>query len=113
MRDLQKGLNAEVLSGEAHLDALVGDYLIAAMHVDNFLDYLAKDQLIVTPGDTHYFRFVAPSSGWYTMRTESVGGGVLDTQGYLLSSTGLTLQVDDDLLSPFQLPNAFPYESPG
>ena len=51
MRDLQKGLNAEVLSGEAHLDALVGDYLIAAMHVDNFLDYLAKDQLIVTPGD--------------------------------------------------------------
>ena len=51
MRDLQKGLNAEVLSGEAHLDALVGDYLIAAMHVDNFLGYLAKDQLIVTPGD--------------------------------------------------------------
>lgn len=55
---------------------------------------------LLRPRDTHYFRFVAPSSGWYTMRTESVGGGVLDTQGYLLSSTGLTLQVDDDLLFP-------------
>ena len=51
MRDVKKGLNAQVLFGENRLDALVGDYLIAAMHVDNFLGYLAKDQLIVTPGD--------------------------------------------------------------
>lgn len=51
MRDVLKGLNAEVLFGENNLDALVGEYLIAAMHVDNFLTYLAKDQLIVSPGD--------------------------------------------------------------
>lgn len=50
--------------------------------------------------DTHYFRFVAPVSGWYTMRTESVGGSVLDTQGYLLNEAGLTMQADDDLLFP-------------
>ena len=51
MRDVLKGLDAEVLFGERNLDALVGEYLIAAMHVDNFLPYLAKDQLIVSPGD--------------------------------------------------------------
>jgi phosphate acetyltransferase len=49
MRDVKKGLNAEVLFGENRLDALVGDYLIAAMHVDNVLGYIAKDQLLVTP----------------------------------------------------------------
>mgnify|MGYP002616788149 FL=1 len=51
MRDVKKGLNAQVLFGENRLDALVGDYLIAAMHVDNVLGYIAKDQLLVTPGD--------------------------------------------------------------
>ncbi|MBO4300366.1 MAG: phosphate acetyltransferase, partial [Desulfovibrio sp.] len=51
MADVKKGLNAEVLFGANRLDALVGDYLIAAMHVDNVLDYIAKDQLLVTPGD--------------------------------------------------------------
>lgn len=51
MADVKKGLDAEVLFGEKRLDALVGDYLIAAMHVDNVLNYIAKDQLIVTPGD--------------------------------------------------------------
>lgn len=51
MADVKKGLDAEVLFGEQRLDALVGDYLIGAMHVDNILGYIAKDQLIVTPGD--------------------------------------------------------------
>ena len=51
MADVQKGLNAKVLFGEKRLDALVGDYLIAAMHVDNILGYIDKDQLLVTPGD--------------------------------------------------------------
>lgn len=51
MKDVKKGLDAEVLFGENRLDALVGDYLVAAMHVDNFLKYVEKDQLIITPGD--------------------------------------------------------------
>ncbi|ATD82282.1 MULTISPECIES: phosphate acetyltransferase [Desulfovibrio] len=51
MGDVKKGLDAEVLFGEDRLDALVDDYLIAAMHVNNVLHYIAKDQLIVTPGD--------------------------------------------------------------
>ena len=51
MADVKKGLNAEILYGANRMDALVGDYLIAAMHVDNVLDYIAKDQLLITPGD--------------------------------------------------------------
>lgn len=51
MNDVKKGLQAEVLFGSSHLDKLVGDYLVAAMHVDNFLNYIEKDQLIITPGD--------------------------------------------------------------
>lgn len=51
MNDVKKGLEAEVLFGSNHLDKLVGDYLVAAMHVDNFLNYIEKDQLIITPGD--------------------------------------------------------------
>ena len=51
MNDVKKGLDAEVLFGANRMDALVGDYLVAAMHIDKFLDYIEKDQLIITPGD--------------------------------------------------------------
>ncbi len=51
MNDVKKGLDAEVLFGGNRMDALVGDYLVAAMHIDNFLNYIEKDQLIITPGD--------------------------------------------------------------
>lgn len=51
MGDVAKWLNAEVLYGSNRLEALVGDYLIAAMQVHNFLDYVTQDNLIITPGD--------------------------------------------------------------
>lgn len=51
MRDVCKGLDAKVLFGEKRLDSTVGDYLVAAMHVDNFLNHVEKDQLVITPGD--------------------------------------------------------------
>lgn len=51
MRDVLKALNGKIIFGENRMDTLVGDYLVAAMYVDNFLHYLAKDQLIITPGD--------------------------------------------------------------
>ena len=51
MYDVKKSLGAEVLYGENRLDTMVGSYLIAAMHIDNFLKYVEKDQLIITPGD--------------------------------------------------------------
>ncbi len=51
MADVAKWLNAKVLYGSHRMDALVGDYLIAAMQVRNFLDYICDDHLIITPGD--------------------------------------------------------------
>ncbi len=51
MADVAKWLNAKVLYGSHRMDALVGDYLIAAMQVHNFLDYICDDNLIITPGD--------------------------------------------------------------
>jgi phosphate acetyltransferase len=49
--DIKNWLDAEVLHGEQRQDALVTDYLIAAMQVGNFLNYLQQGCLIITPGD--------------------------------------------------------------
>ena len=49
--EVQKWMNADVLFGKEGLNNLVHDYLIAAMQVGNFMNYLAQDLLIVTPGD--------------------------------------------------------------
>ena len=51
MGDVARWLDAEVLYGQNRMDTLVGDYLIAAMQVHNFLDYVHQDHLIITPGD--------------------------------------------------------------
>lgn len=51
MNDVQKGMDAKIIFGANNMDAVVANYITAAMHVDNFLNYVAKDQLIVTPGD--------------------------------------------------------------
>ncbi|MDR2573865.1 MAG: phosphate acetyltransferase [Desulfovibrio sp.] len=51
MQDVQRLVGGEVLFGHNRLDALVGDYLVAAMHVDHVLQYIAKDQLMIFPGD--------------------------------------------------------------
>lgn len=51
MADVKKGLNAEVLFGSSRLDTMVGEYLVAAMHADHFINYIEKDQLIISPGD--------------------------------------------------------------
>ncbi len=51
MTDVKKWLNATVLYGHGRLDTMVDDYLIAAMQVGNFLDYVNPGSLIITPGD--------------------------------------------------------------
>lgn len=52
MRDVAKNLGAEVLYCEQNLiDFHVDDYLVAAMHLGNFLNFIKEGHLIVTPGD--------------------------------------------------------------
>lgn len=49
--DVAKWLDAEVIHGADLLDTQIEDYMVAAMQVGNFLDYLSKGSLVITPGD--------------------------------------------------------------
>lgn len=77
MNDVRKGLDAAILFGERRMETPVGDYLVAAMHVDNFLRYIAKDQLIITPGDRTDILLAAIAS--------RLSSGMPDIAGVLLT----------------------------
>jgi len=49
--DVKRWLGAEVLYGKSHMLNLVGSYLVAAMQISNFLEYIREGSLIITPGD--------------------------------------------------------------
>ena len=51
MREIQAGLAGKLLFGEAGLGGQVDNYIIGAMQVPQFLNYLKDNVLIVTPGD--------------------------------------------------------------
>ncbi|GAB7024476.1 phosphate acetyltransferase [Salidesulfovibrio brasiliensis] len=51
INDVSSWLDAKVLYGHGRLDTLVDNYLIAAMHIGNFLNYIDEGSLIITPGD--------------------------------------------------------------
>ena len=48
---VKKWLNASVMHGAKGMSALVDSYLIAAMRVENFLEYVTPGCLVITPGD--------------------------------------------------------------
>jgi phosphate acetyltransferase len=49
--DVKRWLGAEVLYGKPSMLNLVDNYLVAAMQISNFLDYIKDGSLIITPGD--------------------------------------------------------------
>ncbi|TDN35776.1 phosphate acetyltransferase [Hymenobacter sp. UV11] len=51
MREIQAELGGQLLFGESGLGNQVDNYVIGAMQVPNFLNYLKENVLIVTPGD--------------------------------------------------------------
>ncbi|QIX62312.1 phosphate acetyltransferase [Hymenobacter sp. BT18] len=51
MREIHAGLGSKLLFGEAGLGNQVDNYVIGAMQVPNFLNYLKENVLIVTPAD--------------------------------------------------------------
>ncbi len=51
MKDVHKWLGGEIISGEEFMEVQVDDYLVAAMQVNNFLEYVTRNCLVVTPGD--------------------------------------------------------------
>ncbi|MCL7451722.1 MAG: phosphate acetyltransferase [Anaerolineae bacterium] len=51
IREVVEQLGAEILYGGSQLDRLAYDYLIIAMHLENYLSYLSDNALLITPGD--------------------------------------------------------------
>lgn len=51
MREIYENLGGKLLLGEAELGNQVDNYVIGAMQVPNFLNFLKENVLIVTPGD--------------------------------------------------------------
>ncbi len=51
INDIRKWLDAEVIAGGDLLDVQVDDYVVAAMQVNNFLKYVSKNSMVITPGD--------------------------------------------------------------
>ncbi len=49
--DLQKYLGAEILYGKDAVNKKIDGYVIAAMQITNYLNYIKQDSLIVTSGD--------------------------------------------------------------
>ena len=49
--DLQKWLGADVIYGKKAMEKMIDGYVIAAMQVNNFLNYIKEDSLVVTAGD--------------------------------------------------------------
>lgn len=49
--DLAKWLGAEVVYGKNAMDKMIDGYVIAAMQINNFLNYIKEDTLVVTAGD--------------------------------------------------------------
>ncbi len=49
--DVKRWLDADVLYGHSGLQGLVDNYVVAAMQIGNFLEYINAGSLIITPGD--------------------------------------------------------------
>jgi phosphate acetyltransferase len=49
--EIAKGLGAEVIYGEEHLNRHVYGFEVAAMQLQNFLNRIGRGSLIITPGD--------------------------------------------------------------
>lgn len=51
INDVKRWLNGQVLYGHSGLSTVVDNYVIAAMQICNFLQYIKAGSLIITPGD--------------------------------------------------------------
>ncbi|WP_319543442.1 phosphate acetyltransferase [uncultured Pseudodesulfovibrio sp.] len=49
--DVKRWLDADILYGHSGMQTLVDNYVIAAMQIGNFLQYIKQGSLIITPGD--------------------------------------------------------------
>ncbi|SHN59126.1 phosphate acetyltransferase [Desulfovibrio litoralis] len=78
--DVKKWLGAKILYGASGMDNLIDDYLIAAMQVENFLNYIAQGSFIITPGDRSDLLLAALSSRFSNSYPDIAG--ILLTGGF-------------------------------
>ncbi len=84
MRDVAMNLNATVIYGEDNLiNHHVNDYLVAAMHIGNFLNFVQEGNLIITPGDRE--DILLGSIAASTSRAYPTLSGILLTGGISMS----------------------------
>lgn len=60
--DIVRALEAEVLAGEAHLNDLVGDIMVASMGLENALYHFTEKALIIAAGDREEILLAAGAS---------------------------------------------------
>ena len=80
LTDIVRELNAEVLSGEAHLETVVGSVLVAAMSLEHSLHYLENGSLVITPGDREEILLAAAAA--YASVNAPRPAGVVLTGGF-------------------------------
>ncbi len=51
IKEIAEHMDARVLYGGEHLDRLAYQYLVIAMHIQNYLTHLKSNALLITPGD--------------------------------------------------------------
>jgi phosphate acetyltransferase len=73
MADVRKWFDARVLYGEKRLDNLVSSYLVAAMQVEHFMEYLTPGCMIIVPGDREDILLACLSSRLSTAFPEVAG----------------------------------------
>lgn len=87
--DVRKWLGAKVVFGENRMENQVSRYLVAAMQVGNFLEYLTPESLVITPGDRSDIVLASLSSRISTAFPEVAG--IVLTGGIPLPGTMVRL----------------------
>lgn len=85
LQEVVKHLHAEVLYGEDKLGGLAHGFIVAAMQIQHFLDYLKDRYVIITPGDRADI-IMATLQAHYSVHYPSVAGIIL-TGGFRPASS--------------------------
>ena len=89
IRDVKNALNAEIIAGGEYLDNVAEDYIIAAMQIGNFLNYITPGTLVVTPSDR--VDIILASLGAKASKSCPEISGILLTGGLPLAPTIMNL----------------------
>ena len=91
VRELQEGLNARVLYGEAYLNNKAGTVLIGAMAAHDAIDYFGEETLLIVPGNREGIIMTALFGMLIESKTNFSISGIVFTGGIQPNPKVLTL----------------------